>query len=135
MRMIVVVAWLVAAAQVHAAEVVVTVSGAESSGGEIGCALFAGAPGFPFEFSRARQVWTQVNAPCRFDGVGDGRYAIAVMHDLAGDHKLDTNLFGAPTKPWGVSNGVRPKTRAPTFEEAAFDVKGSDVAMDVRLGR
>jgi uncharacterized protein (DUF2141 family) len=35
-----------------------------------------------------------------------------------------------PTEPWGVSNNVRHKTRAPRFEEAAFDASG---AAPVRL--
>jgi uncharacterized protein (DUF2141 family) len=113
-----------------AGSIVVTATG-DIAGGEIGCALFASPAGFPFEFADARQAWTR-DATCRFDGVNDGRYAIAVMHDRTGDHKLATNMFGAPDKPWGVSNDARPKFRAPTFDEAAFDVKG-DVKMTIRV--
>jgi uncharacterized protein (DUF2141 family) len=36
---------------------------------------------------------------------------------------LDTNLFGVPQEPYGFSNNVRPKFRAPNFEEAKIQVK------------
>ena len=131
-------ACLGAAGNAVAAELVVTVTGIDGRPGEIGCALFAAPPGFPIDISRARQVWLPPDAAgvkCRFRDVAEGRYAVAVTHDLDGRRKIDTNMFGAPTRPWGVSNNVRPMMRAPTFEEAAFEVGGVDVTIDVRLAR
>jgi uncharacterized protein (DUF2141 family) len=82
-------------------------------------------------------VWVPAadGATCRFDGVAAGRYAVAVIHDASGQRRLTTNMFGAPTVPWGVSNGVRPLMRAPSFDEAAFDMGARDVTLAVTVAR
>ncbi len=101
-----------------AADLVVRVSGIASASGEIGCTLFAGPDGFPMDATRARQQWQparQGGVSCRFESLAAGRYAVAVSHDLNGNHRVDTNLFGMPTEAWGVSGNVRPALRAPRF--------------------
>jgi uncharacterized protein (DUF2141 family) len=52
-----------------------------------------------------------------------GEYAIAVYQDNNNNQRLDTNLFGVPQEPYGFSNNVRPKFRAPNFEEAKIQLK------------
>ncbi len=122
-----------------AAEVVarVTVTGPKAGAGRVGCSLFANAKGFPMDSSGARAVWHPAGSgqvECRFADVADGTYAIAVSHDLNGNGVVDTNFMGIPTEAWGVSNNVRPKLRAPKFDEAAFRVSdGRDVQLDIRV--
>jgi len=71
---------------------------------------------------------------CLFVDVPDGTHAVAVAADLNGNRKLDVNFLGIPKEPWGVSNNVRPRLRAPRFDEAAFTVSsGRDRTIDVRL--
>ena len=70
-----------------------------------------------------------------FGGLSSGKYAISCFHDLNGNGKLDTNLFGIPTEPYGFSNNVRPKFRAPNWMEAAFDLYPSGRDISVRLER
>ena len=71
---------------------------------------------------------------CRFDGLESGDYAVAVSQDFNGNRETDTNFFGIPTEPWGVSNNVRPTLRAPTFEEAKVRITpGVDVTIDVKV--
>ena len=107
------------------AELVAKVSGARSERGSIGCALFAAERGFPMDNSAALQLWVPVeagSATCRFADVPAGRYAVSVLHDLNGNRKVDTNLFGIPKEGWAVSNNAAPRLRPPRFDEAAFVV-------------
>ena len=127
-----------AAATAAASEVVVKVSGI-AGGGEIGCALFGAAAGFPMDNGAARQLWLPADAAgvtCRFADVPEGAWAVSVSHDLNGNRKVDTNLFGIPTEAWGVSNNARPRLRAPRFDEAAFQVTADrPVALDVKVAK
>jgi uncharacterized protein (DUF2141 family) len=130
---------LLLASGADAAELRVAVTGARSATGEIGCALYPGERGFPMDPSAAVQHWQSASASgveCRFQGLRPGLYAVAVSHDLNGNRRTDTNLFGIPTEDWGVSNNVRPTLRAPDLEDAAVQVpEGGPVAIEIRLGR
>ncbi len=61
-----------------------------------------------------------LNPACRFS-LPPGRYAVVAIHDLNKNGDLDTNILGIPTEPWGVSQGARPRFRAPTFEESVVN--------------
>ena len=129
-----------AASQSRAAAIEIVVSGIGGDKGEIGCALYSGEDGFPMEPERATRQWLPARAgavTCRFEGIGAGRYAVAVSHDLNGNRITDTNFLGIPTEPWGVSNGVRPSFRAPTFEEALVIVgdEAATVPLRVEVGQ
>ena len=58
-----------------------------------------------------------------FQNLPAGVYAVSCFHDLNGNGKLDTNLLGIPTEPYGFSNNARPKFRAPHWDEAKFYLK------------
>ncbi len=130
---------LLVAAQAHAAELRVTVTGARGTEGQVGCALHPSAEGFPMDAARATQLWlpaSPAGVECRFTNLAPGRYAVAVSHDLNGNRRTDTNFLGIPTEDWGVSNNVRPTLRAPRFEEAAVQVaEGAPTTIEIRLGR
>ncbi|GAO41355.1 DUF2141 domain-containing protein [Flavihumibacter petaseus] len=68
-----------------------------------------------------------------FDGVKDGTYAVSIFLDQNDNGKLDTNGLGIPKEDYGFSNNVLPMTRAATFEESKFDVKGKDGSRSIRL--
>lgn len=53
--------------------------------------------------------------------ISSGTYAIAVIHDLNDNGKLDTGLFGIPTEKYGFSNNVMGFMGAPSFEKAKFE--------------
>lgn len=120
-----------------ASDIVVAVSGITSDTGEIGCALFGMPRGFPLDTSAAVTQWRHADrggVTCRFERLNPGSYAVAVGHDLNGNHRTDTNWLGIPTEPWGVSNNVRPTLRAPRFEEAAVQLAaGAAVTINVRV--
>jgi uncharacterized protein (DUF2141 family) len=127
-----------ASAAASAAELLVTVSGLKGPEGEIGCALYRSAEGFPMDSSKATTFWQKArpgSVECRFGDLSPGRYAVAVSVDLNGNRKTDTNFVGIPKEDWGVSNNVRPKMRAPKFEEAAFEVTGETTRIEIKAGR
>ena len=118
---------IVGAAQ--AEELSVTVTGIDDhKGGEIGIALYPGPSGFPMDSLKANCVWLKADATnivYRFRDVKPGTYAVAVSHDLNGNHVTDTTWIGIPTEPWGVSRNIRPRMRAPRFEECSFSLTNS----------
>lgn len=61
-----------------------------------------------------------------------GAYAFSCFHDVNGNGKLDKNLLGIPTEPYGFSNRARPKFRAPTFEEARVSCT-PDLPVSIKL--
>lgn len=127
------------AAQLSAGEIVVKITGISESSGQIGCALFKSADGFPMNNAVAQQLWQPANlggVTCRFADVPDGSYAASVSHDLNGNRKVDTNFLGIPTEAWGVSNNTRPLMRAPRFDEALFKMKeGKDLTIEIRVDK
>ncbi len=107
--------------------------------GEVGCALFASADGFPNEPDKGRGVRLPASGTtttCVFDNIAPGTYALAAFLDTNGNQVSDRNFVGMPTEPWGVSNGVRPRLRAPRFAEAAFTVAaGQRITLDIALAK
>jgi uncharacterized protein (DUF2141 family) len=61
-----------------------------------------------------------------------GAYAVSAYQDLNGNGKLDKNIVGIPTEPYGFSNNARPKFRAPQWDEARFEV-GADAKIELKL--
>lgn len=123
----------------RAAELTVEISNVDSARGQIGCALYASASGFPMDPKAAIQVWQAASTGgvrCVFKDLPAGAYAIAVSHDLNGNRSTDRNFIGLPREDWGVSNNVRPRMRAPRFEDAKVRLAANEVrTIPVRLGR
>jgi uncharacterized protein (DUF2141 family) len=59
-----------------------------------------------------------------FDGLKDGVYAVAIVHDENGNGKLDTNFLGIPAEGVGVSTNPRVFGK-PSFEQGQFSLKGN----------
>jgi uncharacterized protein (DUF2141 family) len=131
-----------ACASVSGADLTFPVDGFVEPLGQIGRALFSSsaAASFPMDNGKARVQWVRAQPKavgCHFDEVTEGRYAVAVSHDVNANRKLDTNIFGIPVEQWGVSNHVRPRLRAPRFDEVAFQLTGEpkEVVMDVKVAK
>jgi uncharacterized protein (DUF2141 family) len=108
-----------------AADLEITVKNISSRKGEIGIALFSSPDGFPLNKGRAPGVWLPAEderTAQLLKGLPPGNDAGAVAHDRKGTHQTETNWVGVPKEPRGVSNNVRPRLRAPKFEEAAITV-------------
>jgi uncharacterized protein (DUF2141 family) len=66
-------------------------------------------------------------------GLSPGDYAIKAFHDLNGDSKLNTNLFGIPTEPVAFSNDAPVHMRAPSWKETVFVVHAGENAISIHL--
>ena len=68
-----------------------------------------------------------------FSDVRPGRYAVIAFQDENDNAKLDRNIFGVPTEPYGFSNNVRGLFGAPAFDRAAVAVDGSQSLIRIIL--
>lgn len=62
-----------------------------------------------------------------------GTYAVAIYQDFNGNQILDKNMLGVPQEPYAFSNGVRPKFRAPTFDEAKVLIGEKPLSVNLKL--
>lgn len=72
-------------------------------------------------------------ASATLDGIPPGEYAIKAFHDLNGDAKLNTNLFGIPTEPVGFSNDAPVHMHVPSWKETVFVVHTGENAISIHL--
>jgi uncharacterized protein (DUF2141 family) len=131
---------LCACGSAHAAELVVRISGLSEPMGQVGCALFARAAGFPMDNASARLLWLAADpkgVTCRYADVPEGSYAVSIVHDANGNRRVDTNFIGLPIEQWGVSNNARPGLRAPRFDEAVFKIAADakEVVIDIKVAK
>ena len=63
-----------------------------------------------------------------------GDYVFAAFHDLNDNGKLDRNLLGVPTEPYGFTKEPPSKWRAPEFGEISTSV-GSQERANIQLKR
>ena len=121
-----------------AGDVRVPVTGADAQPDQVLCSLFSEADGFPGDVSRAKKTRAVVQdgvPVCIFKDVPPGPHAASVLHDTNNNGRLDSSIVGYPQEPWGVSRGVRPTLRPPTFEEAAVDVPSEGATIPVTVAR
>lgn len=94
--------------------------------GHAGIAVWKGPRGFPEGIEHAvATTYVPIDggrAVARFERLAPGSYAVTVFHDQNDNRRFDKNWVGVPREPWGVSNNIRPRLRAPTFEEARVDL-------------
>lgn len=53
------------------------------------------------------------------EGIPAGRYAIKSFHDVDGDGKLGSNMFGIPTEPYAFSNNIAGRA---SWSDASFEL-------------
>jgi uncharacterized protein (DUF2141 family) len=54
-----------------------------------------------------------------------GKYGLIAFHDINGNEKLDTNVLGVPTEPYGFSNDARGFLSKPDYEETLVELYAS----------
>ena len=122
---------------VQSEELTVKVTGIKKNKGEVVCALFKTADGFPMDLSKPETIWMPADSAeitCMFTDITVGNYAVSVAHDENGNKKVDANFFGMPTEAWGVSNNIRPLMRAPRWQEAQFsNVAGEKQTLNIQI--
>jgi uncharacterized protein (DUF2141 family) len=127
----------------------ITVAGIRSSSGTVLIGLYDSAEsfdraielsdkeGFLNDPSRVAGAAMKANA-ARASGVvflnlSPGRYGIIVFQDENGNGRLDKNVWGVPTEPYGFSNNAQGFLGPPTFADAAMTLDGSNEPVDIAL--
>ncbi len=64
-----------------------------------------------------------------------GKYAVRVFQDLNDNGKVDTNLLGVPTEPFGFSNDAIGTLGPPSFGAAAVVVGDAGASLKINLRR
>jgi uncharacterized protein (DUF2141 family) len=107
----------------------VAVNGVHHQKGELCFRIYSSEEGFPFsDTSEVQSGCTQIKGSSgtkQFYGLKPGTYAVAVIDDQNGNHKLDTDFFGIPQEGFGISNNptVSVATGAPKFQKASFSLR------------
>ena len=58
----------------------------------------------------------------RFANLNPGDYAVAVFHDRNGNEKLDANLLGVPSEPYGFSVVTGTLSGPPAWKDVKFNL-------------
>jgi uncharacterized protein (DUF2141 family) len=115
----------------------VDVVGLHSNDGEVHCALYSSADGFPDGFAKAAKTTiakiTNEQALCEFPAVTPGDYAISVFQDENSNGKLDRNFMGMPKEGVGASNDAKGSFGPPKFVDARFSYKGGSQELTIHL--
>ena len=123
----------------EATSITVPISNLKTNAGQVRCALFRTAAGFPREPNRAfaQVVGTMSGrtAICRFAQVPEGRVAITAFHDENNNGKIDLRFGLIPKEGIGWSRNLRVSMRAPRFEEVAFDYAGGATIISITLNQ
>jgi uncharacterized protein (DUF2141 family) len=121
------------------ATLTVHVTGARNAKGKIRVALFRYGKGFPNDASQA--VHTQAadidpqtsSAQVVFADLCTGFYAVSVFHDENMNERLDKNFMGMPKEGYGASNNPKKKMGPPNFDEATFQLSGTEQLVEIKL--
>jgi len=115
----------------------VDVVGLRNSKGQVLCALYASAEGFPKDSQKAilRQTSSisEKSASCEFSGMAPGTYAVSVFHDENSNGKLDTNFLGMPREGVGASNDAKGHMGPPKFDAAKFQFSGGRLDLKIPI--
>jgi uncharacterized protein (DUF2141 family) len=123
---------------VHAADLTIIVNNVQQDAGQVMLALFNSAEDFPKTISQGTLALAKERSPSgqvrlSFKGLAPGQYAASAYHDIDGNSKLNANLMGIPSEPYGFSNKARGNFGPPAFKEAAITVGEQDMTIEISL--
>ena len=105
----------------------IVVEGMDSNVGNLGVLVFNNEKGWPEDRTAALK---DVSVPAekgtqtlKIPGLPPGNYAVALIHDVNQNHKLDKNWIGQPKEQWGLSNNPHATLKAPPMSKALFEMK------------
>ena len=115
------------------------VTGARNAKGKIRVALFRDGKGFPNDASQAVRLQAadidpqSLSAQIVFADLRTGVYAVSVFHDENMNERLDKNFMGMPKEGYGASNNPKKKMGPPNFDEAKFQLSGTEQLVEIKL--
>jgi uncharacterized protein (DUF2141 family) len=104
----------------------VAVNGIRHKTGEICFRVYGSEKGFPMSgTSEVKSGCTKITGSSVkkvFSGLKSGTYAVAIVDDQNGDHKLNKDFFGVPQEGFGISRNpiVSVQSGAPKFRDSSF---------------
>lgn len=117
--------------------IAVELSGIQKVSGEIGILVFDQSNGFPSDKKTAilQKVVpvSGINMLIELDELPYGEYAIALVHDVNANKKLDKNFWGIPSEPFGFSNVDKVYFGPPKFEEAKTKLFAKQQRISIKL--
>lgn len=133
------VAWVAAwfgatAALAQAATVEVTIENVKSTEGPLLIAVYD--KGDDYRKKAIRELKVAAVTPATTLSLADlppGDYAITLFHDRNGNGKIDSNLFGIPTEPYGFSGNPKNLMSPATWEQSRFSVASDTLKVPIRL--
>ena len=109
-----------------------------SKGTEI-CTLYGSSKPEAFPSDDANAV-ANVTAPvqfgaadCTFKNIAPDEYAVVTFHDENNNGQFDRDSLGLPEEEYGFSNDLKPEFGPPVFKDAAFEYKGGDQWLTIKL--
>ena len=115
----------------------ITITNIKSTDGKIYVGLYKKNQNFPDP--KAKDIIAKIVKPkvgfvnLTIDDLEDSEYAIAIMHDLNDNGKLDKNFLGIPTEPYGFSKNFKPILFAPTFNDCKFNLNNETKSFTIEL--
>lgn len=98
-------------------------SGMKSDKGDLYIALYNSEDSFlkkPLKGTIAKVI--DKKATVVFKDIAIGTYAVSAFHDANDNKKMDTNFFGIPKEPIGISNDAKGFMGPPKYKNAKFEV-------------
>ena len=127
--------WTLASTATVAADTITVSVKITSGDGTLRAGLFSSQKAFDAEkitdgvATKARNGTVQLT----FKNVKPGTYGVTVFHDVNGNRKLDRNLFGAPTEPFGFTRNPKIGFSAPAFNEFNFEFDGTPRTFNITM--
>jgi uncharacterized protein (DUF2141 family) len=113
----------------------VEIDGLRNDKGQVLCALYSSADGFPTKgekaLAHAKSPVTSGHAVCEFLGIAASTYALSAFHDENSNGRLDRNVMGIPREGVGASNNAKGHFGPPKFDAAAFRFSGSRLVLKI----
>lgn len=123
-------------AQPSCCTLTIVVEGMSSNEGNLGVLIFNGPKGWAEDRQAA---YKDIAIPAekgtqtlKVSALPPGKYAVALIHDLNKNHKLDKNFIGFPKEQWGMSNNPHATIKAPPIEKAMVSVE-KDTEIHIKL--
>ena len=107
----------------------IVVAGMDSDVGNLGVLVFNNERGWPEDRTAA---YKDISVPAQqgtqtleIPDLPPGNYAVALIHDVNQNHKLEKNWIGQPKEQWGLSNNPHATIKAPPMAKALFELSGN----------
>ena len=112
----------------------VEINGLKSSDGQLLVGLYNTKNSFLKEEYKANVVTIDNNKSFLvFKNIPDGTYAVSFVHDKNSNGKMDKNFMGIPKEDYGCSNNAKGFMGPPKWEDAKFELKGTDKSITISL--